>query len=396
MVQDFLSLNFLIYRKNSCMSNYSRRNVITVATLAMEANCISGRSIMRSDNIDVFELKREINKSALDKSMSGVKNFSEFGAKGDGVSDNSEAWKKVAIWASGRSFSGNSPKLLISPGRYVSFEMPNLAIDRFHMQFDGEVWLINNGRDHSFILDGGSAGDGVYGMVITGWPQIYGNKNSKNGIFARGIFNSHLQFNCRGAGSDGVGFYGAWLVDNKIEFIMTSVEGGLYNAPKCGILLTTRNVNEDSSYNNIEIKISGVDVGVALYSSLGNSIYGGSIQNCIVGMQLYEGAWDNKIWATDFEGNETDIIDSSKRLYLNGCDLNGLSHFIDGSSGAKIFGGRVEKIKVDSHVSNILISGVGFNRTGSGYYQNSSSTTRLRDVFDISGGNYLDEKQLTN
>lgn len=372
------------------MSKLSRRGFMSATTLALESAyipMISDRSfsVMSDDNAS-----NQGNKCIYCSNDIGVKSFIEFGGIGDGVSDNTEAWEKVVYWASLRSFSGNTPKIRVPAGRYVSFNMPNLAINRFHLEFEGEVWLINSGSNHSFTLDGGNVGDGVYGMVISGWPQIYGSKLSKHGIFARAIFNSYFQFNCRGAGQGSAGFYGEWLVDNKIQFIMSSVEGGLYSKPNLGVHLTTRNKNEDSSYNTIELKISGVYTGILIEAGLGNAIYGGSIQNCEIGMRLSIHAWDNKIWATDFESNATDFIDHSRRFQISGCDANGVGRFSGGSSGARVFGGRIEQIIIDLEARNTLISGTSFNRTKLGYVRNDSISSRFRDVFDISNDKYID------
>lgn len=313
----------------------------------------------------------------------GFATFADFGGIGDGATDNVDAWRKIADWASRREFAGNAPKIRVPAGRYVSTSIPNLAINRLHIEFEGEVWLINTGRGHSFILDGGSSGAGAYGLKITGWPQIYGPPNSLHGLYARAIHNSDIEFNCRGAGAASAGFYSEWLVDNKIKFIMSSNEGGLFSVPARGIHLTNRNVSEETSYNDVELKISGTDIGITLDGALGNNIRSGSVQNCHLGIEATNKAWDNKLWGTDFESNDLDFRDSSRRLSFHGCDINTGGIFMRDSDGARVFGGRMENVNILSGAQNVLLSGVGYNRTGAGKLSDSGTQTRYRDVLNI-------------
>ena len=309
--------------------------------------------------------------------------FADFGGIGDGSTNNAEAWQKIADWASRGALAGNTPKIRVPAGRYVSTSIPNLAINRLHIEFEGEVWLINTGPGHSFVLDGGANGAGAYGLRITGWPQIYGTPNSLHGIYARAIFNSEMEFNCRGAGTLSAGLYSEWLGDNKIKFIMSSNEGGLYSKPTYGMHLTNRNDAEETSYNDIELKISGTDTGIILDGALGNNLRSGSIQNCRVGMYATRKAWDNKLWGTDFESNGLDFVDTSRRLSFYGCDINTEGSFMRGSSGARVFGGRMESVTISSGAQNVLLSGMGYNRTGVGKLNDSGTQTRYRDVLNI-------------
>jgi len=324
----------------------------------------------------------------------GVASFVDFGGVGDGSTNNEAAWRKISEWASLRHYAGNTPKIRLPPGRYVSSSMPNLAINRLHIECDGEVWLINIGRGPSFILDGGRAGAGIYGLKITGWPQIYGGPTSSHGIYARGIFDSDLEFNCRSAGTAGAGFYGEWLVDNRIRFIMSTNEGGLTSSPSKGVHLTRRDTSEETSYNDLEIKVSGMNHGIFLEGALGNNFRSGSVQNCRLGLETTNAAWDNKFWGTDFESNALDFRDRSRRLSLHGCDVNTKGEFASGSTGARVFGGRIESIAVDAGAKNVLLSGTAFNRAGSGRIIDAGTGTRYRDILNITEESVRDGKGL--
>ncbi len=376
------------------MTAFSRRNMLGVgAKFIGSYSATQSLSNLAGQGKPIPNVYASISpRSSMVLASKDFATFADFGGVGDGSTDNAEPWRKIAAWASHRGFAGNTPKIRVPAGRYVSTSIPNLAINRLHIEFEGEVWLINTGTGHSFIIDGGAEGAGAYGLRITGWPQIYGPPKSSHGIYARSIHNSEIELNCRGAGAASAGFYGEWLVDNKISFIMSSNEGGLFSVPKRGMELGMRNHAEESSYNIVELKISGMDTGLILNGALGNNIRSGSIQNCGVGMNATRMAWDNKLWGIDFENNDLDFRDASRRLCFYGCDINTKGTFENGSTGARVFGGRIENLTISSGAANVLFSGMGYNRTGNGKIVDVGTGTRYRDVLNIAESKWYDSQ----
>lgn len=319
----------------------------------------------------------------------------DFGAVGDGSTNNDTAFTAMRDWLLTRSFAGNSAKIDFLPGRYVSSADLNWAVTRAHLHFNGEVWLINTGAGQGFKLDGGASGDGVYGMKITGKPLIHGWSGGLNGFYARSIFNSELDINVRGAGTTYAGFYGELLVDCDIDYTMSSNEGGLYATPAKGMFLTQRGADLDSSYNRIRAKVSGMATGIYLDAALGNLFHTGSVQNTTTGLETTANGWENKFFGTDFEANTLDVKDASRRLLLEGCDLDAKAQFLSGANGGRIIGGRCESIQVDSGAIGILLD-TAYNRTGSGTLVDNGTKTAYERLYNITTETYGKPKAATS
>lgn len=295
-------------------------------------------------------------RSTVQTKLRDIASAKDFGAVADGATNNNTALTAALAWAAARSFSGNSPRLVFPAGRYVFSADLNWALNRLHLQADGEVWLINTGTASGFKLDGGAAGPGVYGMKITGQFQIYGAAGGTYGIFARALYNCDLELNCRAAAPTYAGFFGQWLVNNRIVYTMSSNEGGLSVVPAKGMHLTTRNTSEECAYNDIKAIVAGMATGIYLDGSLGNSFYGGSAQGCsATGLETTANAWENKLRGVDFEANALDVKDASRRLLLDTCDMTTGVQFTATADGGRIRDGRCQNITTIAGAKNILL-----------------------------------------
>lgn len=317
----------------------------------------------------------------------------DFGAVGDGATNNDAAFAAARAYAASASAAGNVVGLYFPAGRYVYSASPNWAIIRLHMHFEGEVWMICTGVGaHGFILDGGASGTGVYGMKITGEPQIYAAANGFHGVYARALFDCDLSINVRSAGNGNTSFYSEWLVDCDIRLISSGNEGG-FNIGTPGTLmqLTTRGVGEDSSYNRILASVGGTTIskitrGIFLDAALGNEIKG-TVQNCVLGLETTANAWENKFLNVDFEGNDSDFKIGCRRIDLNGCDFEVGGSFESGALGGRIRGGRCESINVKAGAVGTLLD-TAYNRTGSGTITNAGTRTRRQSLWDATNQVY--------
>lgn len=317
----------------------------------------------------------------------------DFGAVGDGATNNDVAFAAARAYCATLSAAGNAIRLVFPAGRYVYSASENWAITRLHLDFQGEVWMIctGTGTNHGFVLDGGSSGSGVYGMQITGDPQIYAASGGFHGVYMRALFDCTMQINCRSSGNGNVGFYGEWLVDNELFLTMSGVEGGLNGGvPATGMWLTTRGVGEDSSYNRITTRISGnpspkMARGIFLDAALGNEIKG-TVQNCTLGLETTVNAWENKLLNMDFEANTLDIKDLSRRLDINGCDCETEVEFWSGALGSRIRGGRVNSIEIKSGAVGIQLD-TSWNLS-SGSITNAGTRTRIDALWDLTNQVY--------
>jgi hypothetical protein len=315
----------------------------------------------------------------------------DFGAVGDGVTNNDAALAAVRTYAALRSFAGNTVQITWPAGRYLYTTSENWAIERLVLQFEGEVWLIRTGTGPAFILDGGATGDGVF-MSVLGFPHIYDDGVHNHGIYARAIHDGQLQFNCRGAGPGFAGLYGVHLVDNDIDFKMTGLEGGLYKIPSYALYLTTRGVNpdtgieEETSFNIIRVRISGfalnlLPIGMFYDGALGNKTYG-SVQNCTLAYKDTTNAWLNKHWI-DFESNIADA-----EVHGEGTVFD--SHFTVGpvfksdAVNCKMVGGSTFNVTVEPGAQSTLLKDFDYNRLrvgGTGIINpDYDPSTRFRDL----------------
>lgn len=307
-----------------------------------------------------------------------------FGAKGDGITDDTIALDKARFYLYTELTAGNRVKLLWEPGRYIYTNSPNWAINRLCMEFIGEVWLINNGTGSTFVMDGGATGAGVYGCNIKGFPQLYGGAGTQHGAYIRAVHRSQLELECRGAGTAFSGLYQEWNVSNTIQFQMNFNVGGLYNTPARGITQTSRNSNEETSYCTlINPETSGMPVGIYQDGALGNVIIGGASQACTTaGVIQTPNAWNNKFYGTDFEANAADIISNARESQFFGVDCEKSITFQSSAINCSVIGGITENVIIDAGANHTLLSGLVYNRFGLGSITDNATNTRYRDLRD--------------
>jgi hypothetical protein len=318
----------------------------------------------------------------------------DFGVIPDGSTDNTAALARVKTFLALRSASGfNTVNMDWAPGRYVAATWPDWAINRLHMDFKGETWLINTGTGITFPMDGGAAGAGVYGIVIRGFPLIYGPAGSQHGAYMRSVHRSDIEINVRGAGTTYSGLFMAWCVSNTMKLIMNYNEGGLYSTPARGITMTTRGVAEETSYNTfINPECSGMPIGIYQDGALGNLVLGGAVQNCSnYGVQQTANAWENKFIGTDFEVNTTaDILCDARESQFIGCDSYTLARFTANAKNCRVIGGSYESLTVDAGAARTLLSGAVYNRFGAGVLTNGDLSTRYHDLVNLTTAAWAD------
>jgi hypothetical protein len=319
----------------------------------------------------------------------------DFGAVGDSITDETAAIYAMHAYAVTKSAAGNAIRIVWPAGRYSYATSPNWGeIDRLDMHFEGEVWLAKYGAGPAFIVDGGASGTGLHGLSITGYPRVFNDSANHHGIYLRALHNSLLQLRCSSAGTSYAALYGEWLVDNQIDFTVTGLEGQLPSIPGKGIHLTLRGAGEDSSYNQIRLRISGYDgglipVGVLLETALGNVFYG-TIQNCALGFKdtvrdvgAGTGSWHNKLFAMDLEANTADAEVHGLGTAFLYCDMEVGATFTADSKDGTAMGGTTQSVTVASGAQDTLLSSFTYNRLGlpgTGTLTDAGTRTRFRDL----------------
>jgi hypothetical protein len=323
-----------------------------------------------------------------------VVSVKDFGAAGDGTTDDTAALQAARDYAATASASGNVVEITFPAGRYKYTTSPNWAINRLHMRADGEVWLLGSSGP-AFLLDGGASGDGKYGIKIKGDFLIYAiGASSTHGVYVRAISKSDIEFNVRGANSAYSGFYMEWGVSNTIRLLAGVNEGGWYpgSVPARALSLAQRGVGEQSSYNAfINCELSGCPIGAYLDGALGNSFISGAIQaNTNYGAQLTANAWANKFIGTDFEVNTTaDILCGGTENVFESIDSYTLSQFTPTSISTRIIGGSFQNITIASGAVRTALVGVVYNRFGSGVLTDGGTETSFTSCTDLANSSAL-------
>jgi hypothetical protein len=326
----------------------------------------------------------------LDDKARETISVTDFGAVGDGIANNDAALAAAHAYMAARSAAGgsNTMELVWPAGRYIYTSSENWGIDRLRMRFEGEVWLIRTGTGPAFILDGGASGAGLLGLQILGYPYVTDDGTPHHAIYARAIHSSRMEIRSTGAGAGFSAFYGEWLVDNDISFVVSGIEGGIYKVPDYGLHLTNRNVNEECSYNRIQVRVSGeginkIPVGVYLDGALGNKITG-TIQNCTLGFKDTTNAWQNVFDKVDWEANSADAEIHGEQTQLAFCDFQIGPVFKSDALDCSMIGGSTVNVTLENGAFNTLLSSFTYNRRripGTGVITPGwDQSTRFRDL----------------
>lgn len=342
-----------------------------------------------ADKIGTIQIGAGAVARTLQDKVRDVINVHDWGIVGDGSTDNTAAMTSLRAYAALRSFAGNAVKIVWPQGRYVFSNSPNWAINRLHMSFDGEVWLISTGAgSYAMNLDGGASGSGVYEMRFTGYPQLHAPTGGSHALYWRAVHRSHLEMNFKGAGASSSFVFGQWCVSNTCYFLMNANSGGFSATPARGMTLTQRDSNEDCSYNTfINPEASGLALGAHLDAALGNMFIGGAFQGCTTGVELTANAWENKFLGTDFEVNTLDVKDAARRTNYIGCDMEVGVDIEAPATGTRLVGGRIESINIESGVKGALLD-TSYNRVGSGTVTDGGTKTAYEGLYNISTEEY--------
>ena len=296
----------------------------------------------------------------------------QFGAKGDGTTDDT-----AALAAANAYLSANSPhvKLVFPAGIYLYSTSPNWAIPNAQIEASGEVRLRYTGTGSAVILDAGSGSQTCFnvtmGRFIVECPSTAGDA-----VFVRSVHHSRLSFDVRGAGAAASGLHVQFAVCTSFPDFTCSVnEGGWYAGaiPLNGINLDIRNSGETTSYclftNPI---IEGPSTGIRLTSTLGNIFIGGTSEGCVTqGLYAAAGAHQDRFIGMDFESNgpsgaRVDAFIQGTGIEMVNCDTLSRVEFGTTSNTCSLVGGRHSNVAFDAGSKGNSAVNIKYNRFGDG------------------------------
>jgi len=313
----------------------------------------------------------------------------DFGAKGDGVTDDTAALAAAQAYLVALNTAGTPlPALIFPAGIYLYSVSPNWAIPHVILQSEGVVRMRYTGTGNAFIIDG--VGVGIYGARI-GRFIIEAPSTAGHGVYIRQCFHSTFEFQVRGCGSASSGIYTAFLVTCLFINPEVSVnDGGWYLSakPYNGIYMTNYAVVGDTGFTSfctfINPIIEGTTQGIQLVNALGNTFIGGTSEGCSdTGIIVSATSLLNKFFTIDLEANLGDVLCSGFDNEFHG--INSQKYFQIAAAGYNnlVVGGTFNDLVIASGAKDNTISAIKYNMQGTGSYSDSGTRTRSRDLYNV-------------
>jgi hypothetical protein len=305
----------------------------------------------------------------------GIISVKDFGAKGDGTTDDTVAIQAARDYL----YSQTTPSILIFPaGIYKYSVSPNWNIQNCQVVAEGTVRLRYTGTGNAFeVID--TSGTGLYNQQF-GRFIIEATSSAQNGVYIKNSNHSTFDFNVRGCGAAYAGLRIDFAVCSYFpNFTCSNNENGgtqgwyLSAKPKYGIYIysISGGISEPTSYCTfINPVVEGVEIGAVFNHSLGNMLIGGTLEGCTDTGIIFSGARSikNVIMHTDFEANTNFDIDCYG-LYNSfiKCDTQKIVIMRSNSSSNILDGGVHQNVYCEpSSANNILKDFVYGNTSLSG------------------------------
>jgi hypothetical protein len=276
--------------------------------------------------------------------LSETVSVKDFGAKGDGVTDNTAALQAAAAYASALSANYHTATIVFPTGTYLYTTSPNWAISRLELRCCPGVVLKHTGAGNAVVFDGGQSGDGVFVCKMTGDPLIVGNISTTNGLYTRAVHNSKFEVRVRDVSV--AALKTEFAVCNEYHIRCSPVGEPLFGViPVNGISLGKRDAGETTSactfYNPIIEGVSGY--GISISDAVQNTFIGGTSESNAGGVFISSACGGNSFHGTDFEFNSgLDIFCQGARNNFNSVLSDSESRF-EGTDNI-IAGGLFNKI----------------------------------------------------
>jgi hypothetical protein len=307
-----------------------------------------------------------------------IASVKDFGAKGDGSTDDTSALAAAQSWLAGAA----QPAALFFPqGKYVYSSSPNWSVPNASIIGLGQVTLQYTGTGNAFIVDAGSlVAQQTFNMTV-GPFIINAPSTALNGVYIRSIHHSTFEFNVRGAGSTSAAMYIQFAVCNIFNKFTCSNNETFYSTypPQYGILLDKRNAGELVSYCQFIDPIiegitsqTGTGNAIDLEFAIGNCFYGGTAEGGFTGVYINSGSLLNKFYGMDLESNSNiDIYCNGSGNEFYGVDSTFLVKFDTSAAQNKYFGGSVQSLICAAGSTQNVFSGMTYNRN----YPNTNTGT---------------------
>ena len=338
-------------------------------------------------------------------------NVKDFGAKGDGVTDDTVALQAARDYIASFEvdpYTKNPapiPALVFPGGTYVYSLSPDWGINGAEIIADGTVILQYTGTEDAVVINNNPATSGSeiykFRVKMMGF-SVNCPSTAKNGVRVTRCGHSEFEFYVFGAGSVYAGIYIDFCVTSIfINCTVTKERSGnnWYNnaQPKHGFYLTSNypGGTEATSYCTFINAIAEFcQNGITIDIGLGNVFIGGTAEaNTNAG--YFGGApsflnSNNRFYGMDFENNAVyDILDQANATEFHGCDSAGLVRIVAGGQYRRFIGGNYQNILIDSGADITSLIGITYNKfKTTGTITNNSTNTQFIGVVNAVGSTY--------
>lgn len=316
----------------------------------------------------------------------------DFGAVGDGVTNNDAAFAAARAAVVSGSSSGVHVELVFPAGVYLYTVSPNWAVNNTTYTAHGEVRLQYSGTGNAWIFDGGDPA-AVSGIRVRGNFIIQAPPTALDGVYIRACHHCWFEFKVRGCGTSSSGVHVLFCVCSEFRVVVSNNEdlGGWYLSakPLNGLCVDIRGALEPTSYCTFPMPIlEGVDVGIAVLGGYGNLFLGGTAEGCSTrGVQIAANNTNNKFIGMDFESNVVqDIYCQGNYNSFIECDSQSQITFDTPGLANRLIGGNCFNITTGAGAASSLFMGVHWNRTGGATINDNGTLTRFRDIYDTFNG----------
>lgn len=318
-----------------------------------------------------------------------------FGAKGDGVTDDTTALTNARNHIAG---VGNAPRLVFPSGTYKYATSPNWAIQDAEIVAEGEVRLICTGTGHAVVFDAGGLASNLVYNVTFGRFIVAAATGGLDAVYVRSVHHSTIDIKVEGCGTGRAGLRVEFAVCTRFPRLTVSTNEGAPPAgssvPYYGAVLTSRLAGESCSYCVFDTPVlEGLTTGIFADVALGNLFNGGTSEgHSQYGIFLTPNASNNKLIGVDFEAN------GSPDIYCQGysnsfveCDTATRVTFDTNSSTNTLQGGNHNSIAIVASAPRNMILNVRYNKlNNAATLVDDGAETRLSNNLNVGAGTMHD------
>jgi hypothetical protein len=307
-----------------------------------------------------------------------VVNVKDFGAVGDGVTDDTAAIQAARDFISKPKYPtlGYANTLVFPAGTYLYTQSPNWAIDNATIINDGNVFFKYTGSGNAVIID--ATGTGCINLTF-GRFIVLATSACQNGVYLAQIQHSNIDVTVNGCSNAGILVkFCVATVFNSPTVSLNQYPNGWYSGarPKYGIYFDTIGFSNSTACTIINPIFEGVSQnGIHIQGGDVHTFIGGtSEQNDGYGVFIAYGSLGNKFIGVDFEANIlADVNCQSIGNSFTGCSSDSSIKFTSIASGNYVGGcGYYNAISFSS--------GTSFNVINDCYVNRNLNSTWLTDA----------------